>query len=583
MTTPQFIKLVTTALCLFILQAVCAADQDSFKCAPLSFWSMEIERQTPFNIEIVSSTTNGDYKTDQFYLSSQPFGSGEPDRVLCTFSRIVKPGVVSPAYIEISGNGDQTPASAEAAARQLNTAVLTVEWRAANAHVRSKWSQNHNTNVWGALPIPTDCFVYAIAMAARRVIDYLCDQHEIDPHRIAVGGTSFGGWFALLIAGIDSRVSCINVIWGAGGHQANHGGHASISNHPDSSKEERENWISHFDPLLYSRNIKAKTIIYTGTNDEGFWLGDVVTQYNAIPADKRLVLLPNFNHGRSAFGYAWPNIGKPWFGAIFNHDERYPSIGDPIPIGTGSEYTFECSDTVPIARASLYWSFGNQIWPARYWIEIPAHIDGSKWTADIPPHFDSLEGCVFASLIDKNGRALSSRYVVRAGKDARTAEECHWRGDAIWDVERGVGAWRIPAVIFIKQSAMGTSLQQIGDTGLKITPDSTSHMFVLLTNSIALNNAEASKRKGLHLVIDGMGQAGELHVSLGRNTGGYKSEIDYAKVVQYTIGVSTIDIPWSDFEGPASATTLFPIDDLRFEGARSDKSPFAIQSMSFYD
>ncbi len=571
------LQTVTFVAFLLSTASLALADTDSIKSAPPEFWSMDVERQTPFDVEMVSTNTDGDYKTDQFYISSQPFTTGDPDRVLCTFSRIVKPGVVSPVFVDITGG--QSPASAEAAAKHFGTAVLDIEWRAKNLSVRSKWSSNHNMDVWTARPKPTDCWVYAITMGARRVIDYLCEQPEIDSKRISFGGSSFGGWFSLLVAGVDDRVSNLVVIWGAGGHDHNHGVHTS----PlwGRSQEEQDTWVSHFDPLLYSANIKAKTIIFIGTNDYSFWSGDVVRQFNAIPTEKRICLLPNYNHGLGEFGYARPDIGPAWFKTTFYGGDEYPTVREPVLGHNKSEYSFEASDVEPITQASLYWSYGNPIWPSRYWIEIPAKKVGKKWVAEIPAKYASMEGCVFAGIADQGGRAVTSRYVMRTGADPYQVDAAQWTNGALWDVDHGISAWRIPGG-GIRTAGSQATLEVVGDTGLKITPDHNNGKFELLTNSISLTNVEAAKHKGLRLVIDGQGQTGDLRVSLDRNTSS-PAEIEYVKTITYSATASTIDIPWSDFDGPAAPVTLMPFDDLRFEGERPDKSPMVIQSMSYYD
>jgi len=228
-----------------------------------TFWSMDTERKTPYNIRMVSSTTVGDYKTDRFYLTSQPFETGKPDQVLCTFSRNVKQGVVSPVYIDVGGGADA--ASVAQAPHYLHCAVMNIEWRATNLDVRSRWANTNNNNPWTIKPHVTDCFVFPYVQATRRVMDYLSEQPEIDKTRVGVGGASFGGWFALLIAGIDNRVTSVFDLWGCGGQKERHGWHnAVISKLPS---DEQEAWLSHYDPNTFLPNIKASTMIMLGTNE----------------------------------------------------------------------------------------------------------------------------------------------------------------------------------------------------------------------------------------------------------------------------------------------------------------------------
>ena len=285
-----------------------------------NFWSMDTARQTPFDYELVTSKVDGDYKTDQFYISSKPLADCAADRVLCTYSRLVSDPGPHPAYIDVDSG--HAPAAVAMEAQQLKCAVLDVEWRANALPTRTKWAKP--TRDWGVEPNPTACFAYSMTMAVRRVVDYLCEQPEIDKQRIALGG-----WFSLLIAGVDDRIASVYNLFGSGGQAQDHGWHLiGVRTMP---KDQQDIWVAHFDPFTYATSLKGSILFVISSNDYSFWSGDAVRNYEAVKSVKRLLIVQNKNHGLDGFGVRSPQVGPLWLASTIGGDPPYPSISDPVP------------------------------------------------------------------------------------------------------------------------------------------------------------------------------------------------------------------------------------------------------------
>jgi len=587
----MFMTLVRTLLILVIVSAIVAGVGNAPVAADSSLspqaaqtlqtlWSMDLERQTPFDVQMVNSQTDGDYKTDQFYISSAPVAGRPPDRVLCTFSRIIKPGVKSPVLLSLTA-GD-TPGALHWLAQHLGCAALDIEYRNFSLPVRSKWSNPNKypypNYPFTVTPAVTDCFVYSFIMATRRVIDYLSDQPEIDSSKIGAGGGSFGGWYALLLAAIDNRVNCVGDTYACGSQGNKCGWHTlNVAALPP---DQRALWLASYDPTTFAAHNKAATLMIMGTNDYSFWLCDALHQYDILPGEKRIVILPNFNHNAAAVGYKPPDCGVQWLSSTYRGDAPFPTIDDPV--AKGKTYTFRVTDSIPATRATLYWSpgtAGSRVWPARYWIPFDAHVADGVWKIDLPETYAGLSGLVYATVFDEKGRAASSRLVSRDGDDPATGKAA-WKNGALWDIERGPGAWRVPGSgkrVF----GSGGNAELGGVDGLKLTPPADGKL-CLLTDSVQLASPIAMTHKGIWLIIDGNGLAGHLRVSLDRNAGSI-DEVSFVNELDFASGVGTYDIPWPGFQATPNATGPAPFDALRIEAVRAGQTPIVLQSIAFFD
>jgi hypothetical protein len=532
---------------------------------------MDTARATPFDVEVVSSKTDGDQRTEQCYLSSKPTAGRAADRVFFTFSRVVKPGASSPVYLNLSAGG--TIDEAAWLARHLDCAVVDIEWRRNELPKRSQWAGVNPANPWLVTPAVTDCFLYAVAMGFRRVLDYVAAQPEIDARHVGCGGGSFGGWFALLLAGVDHRISSVYDLYASGGRGERRGWHTlNVAAMPP---DQRAAFLNSYDPCTFAANNQAASLMVLGTNDYSFWLDDALYHYDLLPGNKRLVLYPNFNHNAAAFGYAAPDDWVPWSATTLRDGPAFPTVEEPVP--HGDAYTIRAAGPLPIGRAQLMWSAGAAgapKWPARYWLTVEARRDGEGWTAVIPSPFASLRGLVYATVFDAAGRAVSSRLVARDGVDP-AAGQALWRDGALWDVERGPGAWRVPGG-GKRYGLSAAKVEAFEADGLKITP-APDGKFFLVTDSVGLSRPLADHHHGLRLVIDGQGQAGRLRLSLDREAG----TADEASLVQefaYGPATMTVDLPWSAFGAGLPA-----YDALRLEGTRTDGAALILRRIAFLD
>jgi dienelactone hydrolase len=136
----------------------------------------------------------------------------------------------------------------------------------------------------------------AFAVAQMRGITYLTQRPEVDPARIGIGGSSYGGFFATLIAGADPRIKA-GMSFFAGGH------HELGSHLPQftglNSRDQVELWGKTIDPAWRLRQRAVPFIWGVAANDHWFHFPAVIETARGSLGDMRLAILPHWDHGFS--------------------------------------------------------------------------------------------------------------------------------------------------------------------------------------------------------------------------------------------------------------------------------------------
>jgi len=542
-------------------------------------WSMDALREVPLDVEVVSTETANGYRVEGLYLTGGITPEG-PNRIFCHYARPENPDTPVPAILILTG-GTEDHRLALWAAQLLECGVVDVEWRCLTAPNRSKWAGAVDQSVWAAAPDITDNFAYHMVTGIRRVIDFLCTQPAIDPSRIACGGGSMGGFYSLLVAGVDHRVRCVADTYAAGvGTRSSMKSAFAISLTQHFSPDERKRWMDTYDPATYAPRTEASVFMFLGANDFFFWLGDAVQYYETLPGEKRLLIVPNYNHNFGSFGAPVPkDPWQEWFRSCLQGGDPFPEVTQPEC--NGRTYTWRARGPLAITDSALYWSPGNVPWPARYWLAIPARHEDGAWLADVPEEFAAMTAKVFVTVFDEKGRAVSSIPLSRDGRDPWTDPGPLWAGGALWDEAEGACAWRLAAVMK-NPGPTKTFLEATAAGSLRVGPAADEEKFAIVTNSVVLAGGNAATYKGIRLVIDGAGRPGRLTVALQKGSGS-PQVVEYVKGIDYGAESTCIDLPWEEFSAPVDAGGKpYPFDGLRLDGRRSDGSAITIERLRLY-
>jgi len=540
------------------------------------FWNMDEIRKTPFDTEVVATKTEKDYKVEGLYITSR-VAPQRPDRIYFSLAQPVKPAEPLPVFIDLTGGGNDMN-RALWMAHNLGCAVADIEWRKTTAVHRSQWG-DENRSMWVLTGQPADNFSYRLVMAIRRVIDYLVEQPGIDPERIACGGGSMGGYYSLFVAGVDPRIACVAATYGTGAgamSQMRSQITRGLVEHFD--PVQRNKWIQRYDPITYAPQTRAKVYMYLAANDFFFWPDDTIRNFNALPGEKRMLIVPNFNHNAAPFQTKVPkNPMGSWLATCLQHGKPFPDVTTPIL--DGRTWSWQAASPEEFTKCTLYWSPGNVSWPSRYWLALPATRKGNSWFSEVPLNFAAMQAQVYVTITDTANRSVSSGIVSHQGSDPHTTPGPLWPGGALWDEQTGAAAWR-PTCVMVHQGPEKNVVESSPPRGLKVGPAQGNKAFSLITNSIILASGNADRYKGIRLIVDGSGQPGRLTVSFLKESG-CPDVIEYAATLDYGAGLTTIDLAWNDFVNDKyPSTPPYPFDALRIDGQRPDASTITIHQLT---
>jgi len=236
--------------------------------------------------------------------------------------------------------------------------------------------------------------IYHVAVALLKAVSYLESRPEVDPNRIGMAGSSWGGFLTTLMAGVDPRLKAASAMFGCGSLEL---GNAwwSLPKDTDEDRAYRERWRTTLDPAWRLPASKVPLAWFSGTNDHFYWMPALMSSYARAGGPKALTLMPNYNHGLPPElddqVLAWLDVnlqGKPPFIAV-----------SPLEVAKRNgklyaRWTFTPVEGRPVAGAELILSYGdNGNWETRHWFPIPAKITGARCEAALPltaePYFVS--------------------------------------------------------------------------------------------------------------------------------------------------------------------------------------------------
>ena len=514
---------------------------------------------------------------EEYYYSSEMSPQG-PNRIYCAIARPERATGPMPVILVFHGGGGHASGALALgiARRHPGMAAVAMDYNGQfmpGAPRVTQWKNVSHERKFDLIPNLCNWAMYHNVIAARRAMDFLATQPWADTNRFGAVGISYGGWVALFLAGVDERVKCVTTAFSAGGMEGTSGrGAQQLRWEP---LEQRALWLAAYEPLAYAAKTKAAVFFSLATDDLFFWLSGAERNLAALPGLKGWMLRPNCNHG--AGGPDLPDMSPAaWMRQVLENGPALPNFQGLENASDGISYAWKVVGTNPISRAMLSWSPGKAVSPGRYWIEFPATRDGDRWVAKIPAEFRTLASVAFATVINPQLGAVSSVLIHHDGLDPATQSGSQWDGNAFWDTLRGAVAWRVPAPF-----TPATVFEFIPPAGIKLGPAKGSEKFCLLSNSVVLGSGVAAHYRGLHLRINGNGQAGTLKVGLLRDTNSM-DEKSYVADVRYTAGRAVYEVPWAKFKASTGAPQqAWPFDALRLEGVRPDGSALGVEQIEF--
>lgn len=250
---------------------------------------------------------------------------------------------------------------------------------------------------------PTEQWSYHAVAAAIRAHSLIRSFPEVDAQRTGVTGISWGGYLTCIVAGLDSRFKAAVPVYGCG---FLHDNSAWLSRFEKMSPEQRQRWVTLWDPSKYLPAVSMPILFVNGTNDFAYPLDSYMKSFNAVSGTKQLRVSVNLPHGHPP-GWAPTEIGL----FIDHHVGRgraLPKLADP-KIENGRCRIAVTSET-KLKQAALHFTIDGDAINKRTWKTVVATIDGNAISVEAAP--DEATAW-FVTVSDERDALVSSRIVIR--------------------------------------------------------------------------------------------------------------------------------------------------------------------------
>ena len=262
-------------------------------------------------------------------------------------------------------------------------------------------------NVVGGIQNST---LYDAIIGSIEAFNLLSSQPNVDAQKMAVTGSSWGGYLTTFTAGLlGSRVKAAYSTWGCGFYETGSFWSNFIAQMPSHYKSD---WLTYLDAGRRAKDITAPYFIEQATNDTYFWPEAVSATLNAITGTKNHVTMANLNHttlSSSAtmkqryMNYYLKGVGSP-FGTIniTNSDMQLDgslkiNMNVSLPAG------------VSLSSVQLYYSLPTLTWQTRNWIELQATlVNGMNYQTTLPVSIVNQGVDYYTNMIDTRQVQTSS-------------------------------------------------------------------------------------------------------------------------------------------------------------------------------
>lgn len=354
---------------------------------------------TPLNPRVLSTTEKDGIVTEEVRFHSETDGAKDVD-IYGLFS-YPKGAKKLPAFVWNQAGLAQASDYFPVLGARRGYAVLCIDMPMPG--YRSTGNYNISMDFPANMP-PKQNPIYHGAVALLKAVSYLESRPEVDADKIGMAGSSWGGFYTTLMAGVDPRLKAASAMFGTGSLQLGNVWWDATATPRDEAF--RETWRTTLDPAYRLPYSKTAIAWFSGTNDHFFWMPALMKSYEMAGGPKHLTLVPNWNHGlppkQDDQVFQWLDIylqGAPDFLKI-----------SPLRVTRlAGQQVLACTvtGTRKIKEAQILLSPGEEgNWENRPWAAGPMEKDGETWFFRWPLFHPALH--VAASVIDTDGNVTSS-------------------------------------------------------------------------------------------------------------------------------------------------------------------------------
>lgn len=238
-------------------------------------------------------------------------------------------------------------------------------------------------------------------------------RSDVDPARIGVTGQSWGGYTAIMVAGLlGDRVRAVYSLWGSGFFDQGSFWSPWLA---DLDRDTRDTWLAWLDAGRRASDITAPLFIEGATNDTYFWPPAVESTLAAAPGVANRVWWANLDHAidreaaptrRLFLDHHLKNEGLPFGSVSIISVSRLPDgrlevlVKAATPVG------------VSIDSVRIYFGRGGPDWTKRPWTAVGTKPRDGVYVATLPAESTSEDVYFYPHLTDSR-RVSVSGVIVR--------------------------------------------------------------------------------------------------------------------------------------------------------------------------
>jgi dienelactone hydrolase len=347
----------------------------------------------------------------EVYYEGEPY-QGKPTRV---FAYLGKPEGTAPfdgkfpAILLIHGGGGKAFANwAELWARRGYVALaMDLGGQGPNAPLPDGGPQQGNNEKFRDFTIEDgdykNMWTYQSIAAILRGHALLIAQPEVNPNKIAVTGISWGGYLTCILAGVDPKLQVAVPVYGCGFIHEN--SPWKINSLNPMTPEQRNRWVSLFDPSSHLGRATIPIFFVNGTNDV-YPLDSYEKSYRLPKGETTISITLRRPHAHIfTFKEVDTFIDSVIFKNVKPSTKPLPKVSEMKTDEDGKSISVTFESEVPVVKAELAWTADTGEWSQREWKTIPATINNHTVSAVLPT---PLPTCYYILLTDERGLPVSS-------------------------------------------------------------------------------------------------------------------------------------------------------------------------------
>ena len=224
---------------------------------------------------------------------------------------------------------------------------------------------------------------------------------EIDADRIGITGISWGGYLTCIAASVDARFKFAAPVYGCGFLGDNS---TWLGTFEKMGPEKSAKWLRLWDPSQFLKQAKMPFLWVNGTNDFAYPLDSYQKSYRLPTTERTLAIRVRMAHAHGGPGEK-PEEIHAFANALFKGGDPLPRIKEHKYDGRQMWATY--ASATNIAKAELNYTRDQGTWQKRKWETLPAKVEGTKVTADVPDDAWAF----YLNLIDTRGFLVSSEHI----------------------------------------------------------------------------------------------------------------------------------------------------------------------------